>query len=349
MSLIYNKTEGRLRAFWRITLNFIVFMLGSVLVSTIASIAGILLAVASGSIPLEALASPGNLSTAVLNLAVSSPLVFLISSLGSLVITWLSTAAFAKWIDHRKMSDYGLALSAAWWKDLIFGLFLGAFLMTGIFIFESQVGWLEISSYLQSPPNLSFYSALLLMLLSFLAVGIYEELLVRGYQLRNIAEGLNQHKISSKTALMLSYIVTSAWFSILHLFNPNSSLESFVNLIVSGFFLGLGMVLTGRLALPIGLHITWNFFQGTIFGFPVSGLNTGTSLIAINQTGPVLWTGGQFGPEAGLIGLVAMTIGILLIIGYVRLTTGSVSPELSLCMYNPRKKAVVIPEQPSQF
>lgn len=350
MSLFYSKNENRLRALWRIVLYGFVFMLGSAFISVIAAAAGFLFATASGSLTQEMLASAENAVEVAINLTMSSPLVFFINSAGSLIFIWLLTAIFAKWIDRRKMADFGLTLSGRWWKDFVFGLLLGGLLMTGIFLIEWQLGWLEINSFLQSPSNTPFILAFILMFLSFIAVGIYEELLVRGYQLRNIAEGLNLPNFSPKTALMLSYILTSAWFSFLHLLNPNSSLASVLNLIISGFLLGLGMVLTGRLALPIGLHISWNFFQGTIFGFPVSGLNTGTSVIAVTDTGPALWTGGQFGPEAGLIGLAAMVVGIVLIILYTRHTKGSLSPELSLAIYHPPRKAEsILSEQSSQI
>ncbi len=81
-------------------------------------------------------------------------------------------------------------------------------------------------------------------------------------------------------------------------------------------------MLTGELAIPIGIHITWNFFQGNVFGFPVSGTNAGATLVAIKQSGPDIFTGGAFGPEAGLIGIAAVFLGSVLIWWYVKLRYG---------------------------
>jgi hypothetical protein len=100
---------------------------------------------------------------------------------------------------------------------------------------------------------------------------------------------------------------------------------------LAGVFLGLAYVLTGELAIPIGLHITWNFFQGNVFGFPVSGGDfSQATFIAIEQGGPDVWTGGAFGPEAGLMGIVAMLVGSGLIVLWVRWRRGSVGLHLPL-------------------
>jgi hypothetical protein len=102
----------------------------------------------------------------------------------------------------------------------------------------------------------------------------------------------------------------------------------------------MGYLLTGELAIPIALHITWNFFQGNVFGFPVSGTAVrAATFISIEQGGPDLWTGGAFGPEAGLLGLGAMIVGIFVIILWVRWRYGQVSLDLSLAQAPVRSPA----------
>jgi hypothetical protein len=62
----------------------------------------------------------------------------------------------------------------------------------------------------------------------------------------------------------------------------------------------------------MGMHLGWNFFAGVGFGSPVSGLNI-YPLTRIQVHGPELWTGGVFGPEAGLIVLPSLFLGAMLI------------------------------------
>ena len=208
--------------------------------------------------------------------------------------------------------------------DLTFGLALGAMLMTGIFLVEISFGWIRVEGAFESRlPGTPFWIALALPATIFLCVGVYEELFSRGYQLLNMAEGLNYPFLGPKGAIAAAWILSSSIFGFLHLGNPNATLLSAFNIALAGLLLGAGYVLTGQLAIPIGLHVTWNFFQGTVFGFPVSGLGpVGASFLEIEQAGPDLWTGGAFGPEAGLMDPVATLLGISLITLWVRLRQG---------------------------
>jgi hypothetical protein len=165
-------------------------------------------------------------------------------------------------------------------------------------------------------------------------------LFARGYSISNLAEGLNLPRISSKAAVLIAYLFTSIVFGFLHGNNPNATLASSLNLTLAGLFLGLGFVLTGELALPVGLHITWNFFMGHVFGFPVSGVDDNLSLLAAQQSGPAVWTGGAFGPEGGLLGVAAILFGMLLVWGWVCWTRRGASVHTELAEYSvPHEKA----------
>jgi uncharacterized protein len=179
--------------------------------------------------------------------------------------------------------------------------------------------------------NTSFFLAIVAPMVLFFCTGISEELVFRGYQLKNIAEGLNFSRVGPKRAILLAWILSSTVFGLLHLTNPNATAISAINIAVTGLLLGVGYLLTGRLAISIGLHMSWNFFEGNVFGFPVSGLEpVGAEFISIEQGGPLLWTGGAFGPEAGLVDIAVSVIGSLLILLWVRARSGRVALQTSL-------------------
>jgi len=244
-----------------------------------------------------------------------------------LLIALLLSVWFAgRFLDRRRFADFGFRFSPSWWGDFGFGLALGALMITAIFLIELATGWATITETFKSGVNgIAFPIDILWALVTFICVGIYEELLGRGYQLKNLAEGLNVKSLSPKGAIVLAALDTSAFFGLLHAFNPNASLISTLNLMLAGLLYSTAYLLTGELAVPIGYHIMWDFFESSVFGFPVSGMDLGTTFIAIRQSGPRLWTGGAFGPEAGLVGTGARLVGILFIIGWVRLRYGKVS------------------------
>jgi hypothetical protein len=113
-------------------------------------------------------------------------------------------------------------------------------------------------------------------------------------------------------------VISSAIFGVMHLGNPNATWVSAAGIFFAGLFLAYGYLATKQLWLPIGLHIGWNFFEGVVFGFPVSGLDI-YRLIRITVDGPELWTGGAFGPEAGLVLLPGLLLGVALIYVYTKL------------------------------
>ncbi len=233
----------------------------------------------------------------------------------SAVATLLSLWVAARVLDRRPFVAYGFHLGPLWWRDFAFGFLLGAGLMAIVFLVEWLVGWIHIQGAWASPQGMPFPLAILLALWLFITVAVNEEGISRGYLLLNLAEGLRVPIVGPRGAVYLAWLLSSLFFGLMHMFNPHVTVLSIVNLCAAGLLLGLAYIRTGELGLPIGLHFSWNFFQGNVFGFSVSGLEVvhSTSVIVIQQGGPALWTGGEFGPEGGVLGLLVMGVGGLLV------------------------------------
>lgn len=254
----------------------------------------------------------------------SSPLIlfteFMVRGFFLSLSIWLA----GRFIDRRPFSDFGFRINSAWWKDFWFGIGLGGTLITTIFLVELAAGWIQPTGFfVTNHSDLPFLAAILIPLFIFIKVGFYEELLSRGYHLINLAEGISGKYIKPRTAIIAAGLISSAVFGIFHAANPNATLSSTLNIFLAGILLATGFLLTGELAIPIGLHISWNFFQGNVFGFPVSGADFRlATLIQIQQSGPEWLTGGAFGPEGGLLGIISNFLGILLIIAWIKRRTG---------------------------
>src|SRR5699024_6902777 len=124
----------------------------------------------------------------------------------------------------------------------------------------------------------------------------------------NLTEGLRYPQLGTGGAAAIATLATSMLFGFMHAFNPNVSSVAIFNIIIAGIVLAVPYLLTGSLGLSVGMHFSWNFVQGSIFGFPVSGTQLDASVIHIAQKGPDFWTGSTFGPEAGVLGLIGMAI-----------------------------------------
>ena len=240
---------------------------------------------------------------------------FLISEIIMLVAITGSVFVSRVLVDNRSFESLGLKMNSKAWRDLGVGIGIAALMMGIIFLAEWAFGWLDFQAFAwELQPTKTLAANIFMFLVVFVIVGWQEELLTRGYWLQNLEDGLN---------IYWALIISSLIFSTAHLGNPGFSIVSLIGLIVSGLFLAYGYISTRQLWLPIGLHIGWNFFEGCIFGLPVSGLNT-PRLIVHSITGPEIWTGGAFGPEAGLILLPALAIGAFFIWAYAQ----SATPEL---------------------
>lgn len=213
-------------------------------------------------------------------------------------------------LDRRSFVSLGLSWNRRAVQDLGVGILIAALMMALIFLIELGWGWLTVQGYAwRSERPTQAATGVFSMLVVFTLGAWAEELLHRGYWLQNLEEGVN---------LFWAVMFSSMFFSVTHITNPNFSIAALVGLFVSGVFLAYGYLRTRLLWLPIGLHIGWNLFESTVFGFSVSGLDGLPRLISQTVSGPEILTGGAFGPEAGLVLLPALVLGAVLVHLYTR-------------------------------
>ena len=280
--------ERRLRAGWRLLIQAIMLLV----ILSIVSIAVVLLTVFLG-IDLNSLPA-------------LSPVNLLPTALSMTLAVWMGR----RLLDRRSFVSLGFHLDRRALTDLMVGFLIPAVMMGVIYLLELAVGWLRFDGWAwQTIPSGQVALGVLSGLLGFAVVGYQEELLSRGYHLQNIRDGMG---------LGWGLLLSSGIFALMHLGNPNVTwYTTLPGLLVAGYFLAYGWVRTRQLWLSIGLHIGWNFFEGSVFGFPVSGFDL-VGLIRQTPTGPVTFTGGPFGPEAGLVLVPAMAVGVALVWWYTR-------------------------------
>ena len=140
----------------------------------------------------------------------------------------------------------------------------------------------------------------------FAVAAAYEEALFRGYFLQTLARG---------GYAWLAISLTSVFFATVHLGNPSANAVSTINTALAGVWFGIAYLRTRDLWFAWGLHLMWNFFQGSVFGIEVSGLTdiARPSLLTETDTGPAWLTGGDYGIEASLGCTAAILISIAVV------------------------------------
>ena len=247
----------------------------------------------------------------------------------------LGLVVAARLVDERSWAVLGVDIrrSRAWLADLAFGLALGVALPAVVFAAELAAGFVQVTGTLVSRPDASLpiapgvdpWLALALVAAYFVAVAVFEELLFRAYLLWNLAEGLAWFDaVGPRRAVLGAAVVTSLFFGLGHAANPAATARGVALIACYGGLLAASVLLTGRLAVAVGFHLTWNLAVSSVFGFPVSGFTTPVTLVAVEQSGPVVLTGGRFGPEAGLVSLVGLVAGAAALVAWVRWREGGV-------------------------
>lgn len=230
----------------------------------------------------------------------------------------------ARFIDRRPFTEYGLTRGPGWGLQLALGVLIGTAMISLVFGVELAAGWIRLKPAAARAASEFHASDLALQLVLFASVALGEEFTHRGCVLKNLAEGLNPGRLPSAMATLGACGLAAVLFGLFHAGNNNASVIAVLNIGLVGVFLGLCLLWTRSLAIPIGVHFAWNFFQGPIFGFPVSGENMGQTVLDLAQGGPVVMTGGTFGPEGGLLSTGSTLLGMGAVALWVRTREGAI-------------------------
>jgi len=289
---------GRPRAPWR--------LLALVVAAIVANVAVGVVAIAAG-LALDPTGATGPGLAAALGVVVGN----------GVVLTAVALLA-ARYLDRRTLGDLGCRLDGRWRADLAAGGAIGAWLVGTGYVAGLAAGVYDPTVAPGAPSGYPLAGWLAVLAAAMVAVGVYEEVLLRGYVLTNLAEGLTAF-FGGRAAVGGAVGVSSLAFGLLHGVNPSATALSLATITLAGFMLGLGYVCTGSLGLPVGIHVTWNLSQ-VLLGLPVSGFDVPVRLVETDVTGDALLHGGAFGPEGGLLGLAATLAGCLAVVAYARLT-----------------------------
>ncbi len=205
---------------------------------------------------------------------------------------------FTRYWDRTTFSSIGFdTVGRA--KDFAVGCLLAVLIISGGFAILILSSAIEVEAV-----QLSNLPHLTVTFLTFVIVAVLEEMVCRGYILNNMMLVMNRY---------LALALSSTIFAALHLFNPYVAALPVLNIFLAGIFLGISYIHTRNLWFPIGLHLFWNFMQGPVFGFNVSGMDISHTIVRLRYPENNIINGGDFGFEGSVLCSVLCLSGALVI------------------------------------
>lgn len=232
---------------------------------------------------------------------------FLVLGISATIAAFIST----KYIDKQSLVSLGLKMNGLAFLDVLAGIGISGLIMTAMFFSLEYLGYIQFEGYswwsTESDSMTEFNTVSLLTMLGvffrFIVVAWWEEIAFRGILLQNISKGLG---------LKWGVILSTICFGLIHAGNPDATILSTLLIIVITSKLIYAYLKTGQLWLAIGLHLGWNFFQASIYGFSSSG-HSSPALIKQSPIGQEWLSGGAFGAENSIL-IVPYTFLSLIII-----------------------------------
>lgn len=225
----------------------------------------------------------------------------------TLVTAVVSGLLLLRLLDRRPAAELGFALQPVAGRHFGLGLLIGVAGLLGAIGLLVMVGAVRYAGDAGSIGQ--WATGTLNMLLVLLIPAAAEEALFRGYPFQKLVEGFGT---------VLATVGASLLFALAHVHNPSVNGFALVNIFAAGVVLSVAFLLTRSLWFATAVHLGWNWSMAALLDLPVSGLELfDTPLYEPIDRGPAWLSGGAFGPEAGLAGL----LGLMIVLGGVLWTT----------------------------
>ena len=237
----------------------------------------------------------------------------LLEQTGIAVVLLGAVLLSARLIDRRPVSGFGLSFDREWWHSFAVGGIVATGINGGALLVSLGAGWATFAGVMRGSGDLPFVPAMGLVFAYIAFAAAWEEFILRGALLTNLAEGANG-LVSRRMATGLAVILSTLVFAFLH-GGKITHVSQYGYYLIAGLVLSVVYVLTGELALSIGFHVFYNFTQSAIFGLGHSQRTP--ELIAVDIVGPSRWIG-----EEGLVFVGFAVLGGLLLVAYIRWRDG---------------------------
>jgi len=221
-----------------------------------------------------------------------------LSGFSTLVGVFVATVMMLRSIDRRPWADIDLSKAAARPRTLLTGWLVGALSIGGACAVLLATGLLK---FVPSAGNVSWLSAALRVSLVLIPASLAEELMLRGYLLTIVRE-----TVGTRAAV----IGTSVMFGLLHLANPGSTATSLLVVMLAGVFLATVRLALSSLWAAWMAHLAWNFTMAVLLHASVSGIEFQTPVYKAVTAGPAWLSGGEWGPEGGLVAAFGLIGGL---------------------------------------
>ncbi len=275
---------GRLRSGWRAAIFLFAFIFAAIVLGVI------------GQLVLRALgvdAAPNSAAFMLTN--------GITSLIPALLLGWLCGWLF----ENLPFRAIGAAFTSGWLNHLFLGVIIGAATLSLAVLIAFLYGGLKFNFDVAAGDKGIAWS-LAVSFVVFAGASAFEEALFRGYILQTF---------SRSGLAWLAILLTSIFFGAVHLGNPGVTVFSTLNTILAGLWFSVAYLKTRDLWFVWGMHLMWNWMQGSFFGIEVSGLTyiTTSPLLKEIDSGPTWLTGSTYGIEGGIVCTVALIVSTLAI------------------------------------